>query len=94
VGAEAVSPGIKFLERATDHSSPFSAEVKNVWSFISTPSVCLHGVVFKHRDSFYYFVILPCFFMEIPDVFFDDDHFLPISHILLFTLIETLSQII
>jgi hypothetical protein len=24
---------------------PSSAEVKNVWSYISTPPMCLHGVV-------------------------------------------------
>jgi hypothetical protein len=28
-----------------DHSSPSSAEVKNAWSYTSTPSIRLHGVV-------------------------------------------------
>jgi hypothetical protein len=28
-----------------DHSPPSSAKVKNVWSYTSTPLVCLHGMV-------------------------------------------------
>jgi len=30
-----------------DHSSPSSADVKNAWSYISVPSICLYGVVFS-----------------------------------------------
>jgi len=30
-----------------DHSSPPSAEVKNAWSYKSTPHTRLHGVMFK-----------------------------------------------
>jgi len=35
-----VQPG-----READHSPPSSAEVKNAWSYTSTPPICLHGVV-------------------------------------------------
>jgi hypothetical protein len=35
---EAVSPVIKRLGREADHSPPSSAEVKNAWSYISTPN--------------------------------------------------------
>jgi hypothetical protein len=43
-------PGALFLEvkrpkRDADHSPPSSAEVKNKWSYTSTPPVRLHGVV-------------------------------------------------
>jgi hypothetical protein len=38
-------PGVKRPGREADHSVPFSAEVKNVWSCTSTPPIRLHGVV-------------------------------------------------
>jgi len=31
--------------RETDHSPPSSPEVKNAWSYTSTSSIRLHGVV-------------------------------------------------
>jgi len=31
--------------KLTDYSSPSTAEVKNEWSYTSTPPVRLHGVV-------------------------------------------------
>jgi hypothetical protein len=31
--------------READHSPPSSVEVKKAWSCISTPPICLHGVV-------------------------------------------------
>jgi hypothetical protein len=34
---EALSPGIKQPVREADYSPPYSAEVKNAWSYISTP---------------------------------------------------------
>jgi hypothetical protein len=34
------------------HSSLSSAEVKNEWSYTSTPSICIHGIV---RNTFSYF---------------------------------------
>jgi hypothetical protein len=47
------STGIKRPEREADHSPPSSAEVKNTWSYTSTPQYvfvawCLVG----HRDNF------------------------------------------
>jgi hypothetical protein len=41
----ALSLGIKQPWREADHSPPSSADVKNAWSYTSTPPVCLHGVV-------------------------------------------------
>jgi hypothetical protein len=39
--------------RETDHSAPFSADVKNAWSYTSTSPIFLHGVVhIKQRDNF------------------------------------------
>jgi hypothetical protein len=42
---EALSLGVKRPGRETDHSPPSTAEVKNAWSYTSTPPVRLHGVV-------------------------------------------------
>jgi hypothetical protein len=42
---EALSLGVKRPGREADHSPPSSAEVKNAWSYISTPPLRLHGVV-------------------------------------------------
>jgi hypothetical protein len=39
------SLGLKRPKREADHSPPSSAEVKNVWSYTSTPLTHLHGVV-------------------------------------------------
>jgi len=33
------------LQREADHSPPYSAEVKNAWSYTSTPPIRPHGVV-------------------------------------------------
>jgi hypothetical protein len=41
----ALSLGVKRLDRETDHSPPSSAEVRNAWSYISTPQIRLHGVM-------------------------------------------------
>ena len=35
--------GIKQLGHEVDHSPLSSAKVKNVWSYTSNPSICLHG---------------------------------------------------
>jgi hypothetical protein len=40
-----LSLGVKQLECEADPSPPSSAEVKNAWSYTSTPPVHLHGVV-------------------------------------------------
>jgi hypothetical protein len=38
-------PGVKAEGREADHSPPSSAEVKNAWSYTSTPLTRLHDVV-------------------------------------------------
>jgi hypothetical protein len=38
-------PGVQRPGREADHSPPCSSEVKNAWSYTSTPPVRLHGVV-------------------------------------------------
>jgi len=38
-------PEAKKLGHEADVSPPSSAEIKQVWSYTSTPPVCLHGVV-------------------------------------------------
>jgi hypothetical protein len=41
----ALSLGVKRPGREADHSPPSSAEVKNSWSYTSTPPIRLQGVV-------------------------------------------------
>jgi hypothetical protein len=41
----ALSLGVKRPECEADHSPPSSDEVKNAWSYTSTPPIRLHGVV-------------------------------------------------
>jgi hypothetical protein len=61
-------PVVKKPRREGDHSSPSSAEVKNAWSYTSTPTL-LYGVVrtqaqdvfvacclIQHRDNFTFYV--------------------------------------
>jgi len=36
---------IKLPGRETEQSDPSSAEVKDAWSYTSTPPICLHSVV-------------------------------------------------
>jgi hypothetical protein len=43
---ENLSPGIKRPVCEADKSPPSSTEVKNAWSYTSTP-LCLHGAVFN-----------------------------------------------
>jgi hypothetical protein len=43
--SEALSVGVKRSGRETDHSPPSSSEIKNAWSYNSTPQIRLHGVV-------------------------------------------------
>jgi hypothetical protein len=42
---EALSLGVKRRVREADHSPPSSAEVKNAWSYSSTPPIRLRGMV-------------------------------------------------
>jgi hypothetical protein len=37
--------GSSLLGSEADHSPPSRAKVKNVWSYTSTPPICLRGVV-------------------------------------------------
>jgi hypothetical protein len=51
----ALSLGLRRPGRRADHSPPCSDEVKNAWSYISTHTIRLHGVVLsygKHKDNF------------------------------------------
>jgi len=41
----ALSLGVKRPGREADHSPPSSTEVKNAWSYTSTPPIHLNGVV-------------------------------------------------
>ena len=41
-------PGLK-LGCDVDHAPPYGAEVKNKWSYTSSPLICLHGM---DRDCF------------------------------------------
>jgi hypothetical protein len=45
MGTGALSLGVKSPGREADHLHPSSAEVKNAWSYTSTPPVRLHEVV-------------------------------------------------
>jgi hypothetical protein len=45
----ALSLGVKRPGSEADHSPPSSAEVKNVWSYTSTPPGCFHGVVLSYN---------------------------------------------
>jgi hypothetical protein len=56
MGTRSFSLGIKRPGREADHSSPSSAEVKNVWSYTSTPNtpswLCAQ---LKQRDNFNFY---------------------------------------
>ena len=43
VGAVCSFMWLKWLGSDVDHSPPYSTEVKNEWSHMSAPTVCLHG---------------------------------------------------
>jgi hypothetical protein len=45
-------PGVKRPGRDVNHS-PSSVEVKNEWSYTSTPIICLHGV---DMDNFIFYI--------------------------------------
>jgi len=44
MNTEGFSPEVKWPKREADNSPPYSAEVKNAWSYTST-TTCLHGVI-------------------------------------------------
>jgi hypothetical protein len=46
-------PGVKRPEREADHLPPFSAKVKNMWSYTSTPQYFFMAwCLVKHRNEF------------------------------------------
>jgi len=47
------SPEVKRPEREADHSPPSSAEIKNVWSYISPLSISLHGLVLNEKTDLF-----------------------------------------
>ena len=59
VNTVVVSPGVMRPEFEVDPSPPFSAEVQNEWSYISSPPIHLRGVdrrqlhfyVFQYKDD-------------------------------------------
>jgi hypothetical protein len=57
----APSAGSKRSGRDLDHSLPPHAEVKNAWSYTSTPPVRLHGMVLgqAHGQPYFYSTISP-----------------------------------
>jgi hypothetical protein len=52
-GGGALSLGVKRPGREADHSPPSSSDVKNAWSYTSTPQYCFMAwCLVKHRDNF------------------------------------------
>jgi hypothetical protein len=52
-----LSRGVRREGREADHSSPSSAEVKNVWTYTSTPQyVFLAWCLVKYRDNFTFYL--------------------------------------
>jgi hypothetical protein len=52
------SLGIKRPGREADHSLPSSVEIKNAWSYTSTPPVGLHDVVLRKALGQLYLIII------------------------------------
>jgi glycerol-3-phosphate acyltransferase PlsY len=53
-----LSLAVKLLGREADPSPPSSAEVKNVWIYISNPQyVFMTWCLVKHRDNFTFYFI-------------------------------------
>jgi hypothetical protein len=58
MGTRALSVGIKRPGREADYSPPSSAEVKNEWSYTSTPQyVFVAWCLVKHTDNFTFFLL-------------------------------------
>jgi len=53
MGTRGLSLGVKRPRCEADHLPPSSAEVKNAWTYDSTPPICLHGVVLSLKKSTY-----------------------------------------
>jgi hypothetical protein len=57
----ALSLGVKRPGREADHSHSSSAEVKNAWSYTSTPQYAFMAqCLVKHRDNFYFTFTFRC----------------------------------
>jgi hypothetical protein len=52
-----MSTGNEGLEHEADHSSLSSAEIKDAWSYTSTPPVSLHGVVLSYAQGQCIFIL-------------------------------------
>jgi hypothetical protein len=57
-GTRALSLGVKRPGHEADHSLPSSAEVKNAWSYTSTPPIRLHDVVLSQTQGQLYLLPL------------------------------------
>jgi hypothetical protein len=50
---QVLSLEVKWLGHEADQLPLSSAKVNNAWSYTSTPSICIHGMVLsKYRDNF------------------------------------------
>jgi hypothetical protein len=59
MGTRGSFPGVKWLGCEADHSPPCSAEVKNAWSYTSTPQyVFMAWCLVKHKDNFTFYLFL------------------------------------
>jgi hypothetical protein len=55
----ALSLGVKRPGREADHSPPSGAEVKNAWSYTSTPQYAfIVWCLVKHKDNFTFYLLL------------------------------------
>jgi hypothetical protein len=59
IGIDSSFQRVKRPGREADYSFPFSAEVKNAWSYTSTPPINLHAVVLsKAQGQLYLYLYL------------------------------------
>jgi hypothetical protein len=55
----ALSLGVMHPGHEADHSLPYSAKVRNAWSYTSTPQYIFTAwCLFKHRDNFTFYLYL------------------------------------
>jgi hypothetical protein len=52
MGTRGSYPRVKRPGCETDQPHPSSTEVKNAWSYTSTPPIRPHGAVIEHRENF------------------------------------------
>jgi len=58
-GTRCSYPGVKWPGHEADHSSPSSAEVRNVWGYTSTPPyIFMAWYLVMHRDNFTIYLYL------------------------------------